>query len=289
MFTQNQKHFWISKIDPNKLGGYVYGLVDPRDNSIFYIGKGGGKKAQGNFRPEAHLEEAQTFYNENDKRKGVKKRDREKVTKIKEIWERKRGNRVELILIRWGLSPDETDHVEAALIDACKYNIKPPLTNIVDGSGKDSHGLRTETTAIDIIAQPVTVDRNLNNVWLFNITKSIERKENYYDATIRAWDIAPKYRDIPGYAVGLENGFSRVVIKINHWVPDKILPKKCAIDGVEDNSSEIGSQLYEKDFKKILRLNIGSWGYGKPWALNLFPGKVQFIRGNTNKDRLKIE
>tara|TARA_B110000503_G_scaffold43581_1_gene71239 strand:+ start:625 stop:1482 length:858 start_codon:yes stop_codon:yes gene_type:complete len=283
----NQKFFWISKIDAKKLGGYVYGLVDPRYNSIFYIGKGGGLEGQGNFRPEGHLEEAQKFCNANDEEKSIKKRDWEKVNKIKEIWES--GNLVELILIRRAMSLTETDHVEAALIDACKYNVKPPLTNIVDGSGIESHGLLTKTSAIKLYSQPVKVDREINNVWLFNIKKAIKRGENYYDATIRAWGVGAKHRDIPGYAVGLEDGFSRVVIKINQWVPDTIEPKKYAIDGVENNSSEIGSQLYEKDFKAILDLKKGSWGYGKPWALDLFPGKVQFIRGNVNQDMLKIE
>lgn len=55
---KQQNTFWHEKIDLDKLKGYVYALVDPKESTVFYIGRAGGNEAQGNKRPDAHLKEA---------------------------------------------------------------------------------------------------------------------------------------------------------------------------------------------------------------------------------------
>ena len=280
MITQTT--FWNSKIDVKKLGGFVYGLVDPRYNSIFYIGKGGGLAGQGNKRPDGHLEEALNYYNQKDNN-SFNRKDKQKIEKIINIWES--NHSVKLIIIRSLMGPEETNHVEAALIDACKHIINEPLTNIQDGSGKDKHGLINESNAVRLYATPLNVNQSIKNIWLFNIAKAInEKKRNYYDATIGYWIVGKDFRNTNGYAVGLEEGISRVVIKINQWRPDTNNPKKWVIDGVEDNNSEVGMQLYEKDFSSITQ-NAGTWNFGSSLIVNLSPNKIEYVKGKkTEKD-----
>ena len=274
-FMITQATFWNSKIDIKKLGGYVYGLVDPRCGSIFYIGKGGGLEAQGNKRPDGHLEEALNYY----KRKNADgfKKDRKKLERIISIWES--NNLVKLIIIRRMMNSLETKHVESALIDMCKYKITQPLTNIPDGHGKDEHGLVNEDNAVNLYAKPVNVDKHIKNVWLFNIAKALkERNRNYFDATVGYWTVGKKFRDINGYAIGLEDGISRVVIKINKWRPDIKNSKKYVIDGEVINHTEIGSQLFEKDFS-IITQAAGAWNFGSSLIINLSPDAVEYVKG----------
>jgi len=275
-----QTTFWNYKIDVKKLGGYVYALIDPRDDSIFYIGKGGGLEAQGNKRPDRHLEEALNYCNQ-DEDDNLKKKDRRKLEKIKEIWAS--NNLVKLIIIRRMMNPQETAHLEAALIDACKYKVNAQLTNIPDGSGKDEHGLVNESNAVSLYAQPVNPDREIKNVWIFHIAKAVkERGRNYFDATKGYWRVGKKFREMGGYAVGLEDGISRIVIKINQWRPDENYPDKYVIHGVQDNDSEIGSQLYEKDFSAITQKS-GAWNFGSYLIVNLSPDTAYFVKGKKEK------
>ena len=81
-----------------KLGYYVYILIDPRSNETFYIGKG-----QGN-RIFSHLQCAIKFPNESDK-----------IKTIKEIMNA--GYRVQHYILRHGLTENVALEIESAIID----------------------------------------------------------------------------------------------------------------------------------------------------------------------------
>ena len=94
---------------------YVYGLIDPRNRKIFYIGKGTGNRV---------------FEHE---RESLSSPDSDKL-KLKTIAEIKAaGLEVEKIIINCNLSEDEAFAAEAALINAFNYIEDSKLANIVSG------------------------------------------------------------------------------------------------------------------------------------------------------------
>ena len=93
---------------------YVYVLVDPRDDSIFYVGKGTGQRLL------AHGDEALL-------RTGPGGRSG-KVARIREIHDVGLEPRIDVI--RHGLDEEQAFHVEGALIDGFDG-----LTNVVRGHG----------------------------------------------------------------------------------------------------------------------------------------------------------
>jgi hypothetical protein len=99
---------------------YVYALVDPRDDIIFYIGEGKG------YRPEQHLIEAALITNQS-----------EKVNKIREVW--KSDNDVKIIfLARDFQTQQEALEIESILLIEARNSQKVlglscNLTNIKKG------------------------------------------------------------------------------------------------------------------------------------------------------------
>ena len=94
---------------------YVYGLIDPRNNRLFYIGKGTGNRV---FQHVA----------ESDKNPESEK---VKLKTIKEIENSK--SHVEHILINWGLKEAEAFAAEASLINLMNYISDISLSNIIAG------------------------------------------------------------------------------------------------------------------------------------------------------------
>lgn len=94
---------------------YVYGLIDPRTDKIFYIGKG---------------TEHRVFEHENESIRNPDSR-KLKLHTIKEI--KDAGYEVKKIIIAYHLSEKEAYAAEAALINAFNYIEKTGLTNEVSG------------------------------------------------------------------------------------------------------------------------------------------------------------
>lgn len=99
-----------------KLGYYVYRLIDPRNGETFYIGKGKGNHVFAHARGDIESDSLS-----------------EKMTKIRSI--RIAGFDVAHVIHRHGLSEKSALEVEAALMDAY-----PGITNIMDGHGNSDFG-----------------------------------------------------------------------------------------------------------------------------------------------------
>ena len=80
---------------------YVYALVDPRDNAVFYVGKGTGQRLLSHGR-EALL-------------KADSGPRSDKVARIREI--RRSGGEPRIDIVRHGIDEAEAFLIEAALID----------------------------------------------------------------------------------------------------------------------------------------------------------------------------
>lgn len=108
------------------LAYYVYALVDPRDNKIFYIGKGKGNRV---------FQHAKDALKENDVSL--------KLDYIRAIL--KEGKRVKLYILRHNLTEDIAYVLESTLIDMLtynKFNRINQLTNLVAGHHQWDEGIR---------------------------------------------------------------------------------------------------------------------------------------------------
>ena len=120
---------WVSEFPPEaaeRLGPfYVYALVDPGTESVFYVGKGSRQRLL------AHGREA-------DLTKDGGPRSA-KVQRIREL--RSAGFEPRVDIVRHGLDEAAAFEVEAALIDSL-----PQLTNVASATAPPAAGLRSRST-----------------------------------------------------------------------------------------------------------------------------------------------
>lgn len=150
-----------------KLRHYVYGLVDPRNNKIFYVGK-----ASGNNRAFDHLRMAAG--------------EGAKATRIKEI--RAAGLEPRVEVLRYSL-PDKSTcfEVEAAVIDAIGLE---NLTNEVRGHGVLYGRLAASEVERLHGAKAVDVEALTEPLMLFFINRTYSptlTEQEIYDATRQFW------------------------------------------------------------------------------------------------------
>ena len=96
-------------------GFYVYALIDPRNNQVFYIGKGIGNRV---------------FSHEIESGKSPKS-EKAKLKRIQEI--EAAGHEVKRVIVNWGMTESEAFAAEAALINMLSFLSADMLTNAVAG------------------------------------------------------------------------------------------------------------------------------------------------------------
>lgn len=218
------------------LGHYVYCLVDPRDNKIFYIGKG-----QGN-RVFAHASDSL-----NEDLESLK------LETIRNI--RHSGFDVAHYIIRHRLTEEEAFMLESTLIDFLTYpqfNLKSVLTNIVSGHHQWDEGIKTVDDIQTIYdCQPIEI-RDDEGILLVSLNRSynqakadgVYQRLNIFEATRKYWSIGKKRPEAIKYVLGVYHGIVRSVVRISgyRWTEKAddgtIFPKpRCCFDGqlVEDS------------------------------------------------------
>jgi len=188
---------------------YVYALVNPIDDKIFYIGKGCGNRAFD------HAKAAITSVNPS-----------EKLKLIQDIINK--GKDVEVLILRHGLKSEaEAFMVESVLIDILtnpetkKRCINAKMKNVQSGHYMRVYGIHT---AVDLEAQygnkPLgTVKEKLI---VININKTYnDPNVSIYDATRKSWVLNKKRADNAEYILSEYKGVIRAVFKMdeNKWQP----------------------------------------------------------------------
>jgi hypothetical protein len=150
-----------------RLGTYVYRLLDPRNGETFYVGKGKGNRVF------AHIRAG----------KGLEGDDLDnKLHRIREI--RNAGFEVAHVIHRHGMDGPTAIEVEAALIDAY-----PGLLNVVGGAGSSDYGVMHAKEIIDRTSAEPAVFRH--RALLISVNRSAADR-SLYEATRYAWKIDPK-------------------------------------------------------------------------------------------------
>lgn len=167
--------------NPDAIQSYVYALEDPRDNKIFYIGKGVGNRV---------FEHAKDARKQNDA-------SSEKLSLIKEI--NKQGFEVKSYVIKYGLSDEEAISYEAVTIETLN-KFGHNLTNIVAGHHTENLFLSTNEVERKFGYKKI---RSLpKNSVLLNINQSYKKgssNSEIYEAAKQSWSIDEKKRNILRY------------------------------------------------------------------------------------------
>lgn len=212
---------------------YVYLLKNPQTQQVFYVGKGKGNRIFN------HVQDALESSTISDK-----------LDEIRRI--QAKGQKVQHLILRHGLTEKEAFEVEAALIDFMGLQ---NLSNIVSGHHSSDYGIKTtdEIIAIYNAEDFVTTEPIL----LININRQYRREmsaSELYDATRISW-VLGKRREGARYAVAHYRGLSREVYKIDAWYQAKSIGKtkeRWAFHGTLA-SDEIRKALRYKDITSYFK------------------------------------
>ena len=187
-----------------KLGFYVYLLIDPRDHTIFYVGKGTANRCF------AHLVEARKTIADSVA-------DYAKLVRIREI--ERSGSNVRIDILRHGLSEPEAFIVESAAIDLLNMQ---PIENRVAGRGIG----RMSNADINALYGAVPVENGgEHRTALIRINRQFVHgmmDDALYEATRKWWRIATRRTQLgepwsPDWAMALYGGIIRAVYRIDSW------------------------------------------------------------------------
>ena len=205
---------------------YVYALVDPRDKTIFYIGKGCGDRV---------FSHSKAALNEDD--------ESLKLDLIRDIIDS--GNEVKHYIIRHKLTEQESYLVESVLIDLltyCDFNRENLLTNVVSGHHQWDEGIKT-VEEIELLYNCEKINVNPNHhILLVSLNRTFDQARakgnpvDIYDITRDSWAIAQYKADKIDFVLGVYRGIVRSVIDVaNHkhkWIKDNNGKKRCCFEGV---------------------------------------------------------
>lgn len=180
---------------------YVYGLIDPRTEKIFYIGKGTGNRV--------FEHERENLTNPNSENLKLKT-----ISEIKEA-----GLNIKKIIINSNLSEHEAFAAEAALINAFNYIEKTGLTNIVAGHHSN------EALSVDdfekLYGAEELKERDIKHkILVIKINKLYQRgidKDVLYDSVRGVWRASINNVRNVDYVFGVYNSLIVAVYKPSEW------------------------------------------------------------------------
>lgn len=218
----------LSQSTIEKLGYYVYLLKDPKNNKVFYVGKGKGNRIN------HHLLGAM---DDNTK-------ETEKIKRIRDI--EKSGLEVKKIILRHELTEPEAFAVESTMIDYLGIN---NLTNIVCGHHAQNNGLMDlEDLKIKYEAKDAVFDEPAILITINRLYYKGIKDEEIYEATRKHWHININRAADIRIACAVYRGIIREVYLINKW---------CATTGkLRGRHYFIGRKADQKTREKYLNKSV---------------------------------
>lgn len=189
----------LSQSTIEKLNYYVYALIDPKSDKVFYVGKGKGNRIY------AHVEASEL----------IDVKEVAKIAKIREI--RATGKEVKHVVIRHRLTEDQAFAVEAAMIDYVESVQKLPLTNLVSGHYTTDAGIRTiEDIEIQYESKPAVIKHPLVLIRINQAYKHGMDSKTLYEVTRKHWKMSPRVKKYH-YACAVYLGIIREVYVVSRW------------------------------------------------------------------------
>jgi len=185
------KHF--SEKVSAELNCYVYRLIDPRNGTTFYVGRGRGNRVFAHVAANLDLSESDA---DTDLKLGT----------IRAI--RNAGFDVQHVIHRHGMDEKTAAEVEAALIDAY-----PGLTNLARGSGSDRSIMHANEIVRKFEATPAVFT---DPVILINVNRYTE-DQDLYNAVRYAWKISEKKAREAKYILAVQKGLIIGAFEAQEW------------------------------------------------------------------------
>ena len=252
-----------------KLGAYVYALKDPRDGSVFYVGKGRGNRvfshvweAMGIAAPSDNLEKVGS-------EKDSKAVTSAKIQRIRAIHDS--GFGIEHWIIRHQIDGDalpdkEAYAIEQALIDGLELAAPKGLTNIAGGHIRTAHNVaRVEELVRQYSAEPVPPLPS--PCALVKVNAAVDpdaNPEQIYEWSRRAWRVGPGSRNEPNLPILVfAADIVRAVHRVNSWghVFDqrgKVIPRVWEYAGAPD--AELETRYVGKSLREVRAArSTGGW------------------------------
>jgi len=215
----------------DKIKFYVYLYIDPRNDEIFYVGKGQGNRAFSHLR---------------------KKTTSAKNLRIRDIQSDGFQPRIEVLV--HGLDDSTSRKIEASIIDLLGID---NLTNIQNGYESREFGrMSTEQLKAIYGATKVTI---IEPAILININKSFRygmSQVELYDATRSAWVVGTN-REKPSLAFAVYQGIVQEVYEIASWFPNNttLNSRKTPAEDPRDERWEFVGQIVDDSTRKRYRYN----------------------------------
>ncbi len=220
-----------------ELGSYVYALIDPRDDKIFYIGEGRNNRVFQHCAAAIHGDDATL-----------------KLDTIREILDS--GLEVGHYILRHKLSKDVARQMESLLLDVLTYpafNTEHVLTNIQGGYHQWDEGIKT-VQELDIIynCEKINIDsKDIGHILLVSLNKSYDlakakiRRVDLSEITRKYWLVSRSRAEEIRYVLGVYRGIVRAVFKVEgyNWLEEneetkqKFKKERCCFEGKLDESS----------------------------------------------------
>lgn len=186
----------------NRLGNYVYRLIDPRNGETFYVGKGRNNRVFDHAEglPDVLEDESQTLGS--------------KLGRIRAI--KNAGLEVLHVIHRHEIPDTAIFEVEAALIDAF-----PGLTNIQGGHASSDRGPMNHVELVDKYSLPEFPSEPEHRLVLICINKLEERfnPKAIYDLVRYCWRVNRSRAEAAEYVIAVVRGVSVGAFKANAWLP----------------------------------------------------------------------
>ncbi|MCB1281343.1 MAG: hypothetical protein KDB18_07450 [Salinibacterium sp.] len=175
------------------LGSYVYLYIDPRNDKLFYVGKGRANRCFAHLRTDDGSEKAKI---------------------LREL--HATGKKPQIEILRYGLTDDEASLVESCVIDLLDLE---KLTNKVRGK----HWRRgprgsVEDIRVTLEARPVTITDPVILINIAQLYRPGMSAPELYDSTRHAWKVNPD-RHPAKHALAIHGGIVREVYQIACWFP----------------------------------------------------------------------
>ena len=186
----------LSQSTIEKLEYYVYLLIDPRTNKVFYVGKGCGGRI--NHHLLGALEE--------------KTKETEKIKTIRDIQKTKKE--VGLTILRHGLSEKEAFEIECAMIDFLGIE---NLTNLVSGHYSAERGVMSlQDLQIEYQAEEAVFDEPVLLIKINRLYRPHMNSTEIYEVTRKHWNIGERARKIK-IVCAVYRGIIREVFIAESW------------------------------------------------------------------------
>lgn len=191
---------YFSQLAQEALGYYVYLLISPLDDKIFYVGKGRGNRVFD------HAKAAPLNWESSDK-----------LEIIKEIISK--GQKIKYYILRHGMTEKEAYLVESAFIDFLTFkdfSFVANISNIVAGHNQWDKGLKT-VQEIELLYNclPLDIEKRSHKLLCININGTYHPSADIYEITRRAWVLNPKRANQADYVVAEYKGVIRAIFEVD--------------------------------------------------------------------------